>query len=83
MKVSSIQNTTSKIKVLVIHYSILSIVEGICGHKLADGHCDDNALCRVGVTGRTLEDCYCRDGFIGNGFICRGMNSTIPIIDKI
>ena len=36
------------------------------------GNCSANALCQVSANGRTLLGCNCKDGFIGNGFICQG-----------
>ena len=57
--------------------------EGICGNllPLAIDNCSDNAICRVSSNGRELLDCYCRDGFLGNGFICRSKYYTKSMVE--
>ena len=51
---------------------IIILVEGVCGNVLPRGNCSIDALCRVSTNGRKLQNCFCRDGFLGNGLMCQG-----------
>lgn len=58
------------------------LVEGICGNVLPRGNCSVDALCRVSKNGRKLQNCFCRDGFLGNGLMCQGIYRKLVIVDN-
>ena len=50
-----------------------NLVENICGNMVEGKNCSENSLCTVSSDGRELLGCDCTDGYLGSGFICKGI----------
>ena len=67
-----------------LNNNIIIVDKGDCGNPvLSKGVCSEDALCEVSANGRTLQNCFCKDGFLGTGPICRSMFETMNSIKII
>ena len=60
-----------KIFTTLIFYMITDI--GVCGNTFMGRNCSENAFCYLSEDNRYIQDCSCKNGYIGMGFICQGV----------
>ena len=57
------------------HLIVLITDIGACGGMVMGKTCSENALCYLSGNDRFIQNCSCKAGYIGSGFICQGVFS--------